>query len=74
MHRLPRISAPPVPALHLSMDYVSGSILPPDIGNIQGTVEIVPVLVSNGVRGKARQLDGWQPGSQFGESKAQVSR
>ena len=58
MHWLSRISAPPAPALHLSMDHVSGSILPSDIGNIQGTLENAPVLVSNGVLGKALHLDG----------------
>ena len=49
---------PPPPALYLSMDHIFGSVLPPDIGNIQGTLENAPLLVTDAVRGKALQLDG----------------
>ena len=52
------ISVPPPPALYLSMDHISGSSLPADIGAIQGTLENAPLLVPNAVRGKALRLDG----------------
>ena len=55
---LPHISAPPTPALYLSMDRISGSVLVPDFGNIQGTLENAPSLVPNAIRGKALKLDG----------------
>ena len=65
----PHVSAPPLPALYLSMDNISGPVLPSDFGDIQGTLENTPALVPNAVRGKALQLDGDNQAVNFGNQR-----
>ena len=61
--------APSTPAVYLSMDLLSGSTLPADIGGISGILVNSPALVPNGVRGMALQLNGIDQEVNFGNQK-----
>ena len=51
------------------MDHISGSSLPADIGDIQGTLENSPLLVPDAVRGNALQLDGFNQTVNLGNQR-----
>ena len=57
---------PPVADLYISMDQITSTELPADVGGLQGSLENTPSLVLNGVRGAALQLDGVDQAVNFG--------
>ena len=57
---------PPVADLYISMDQITSTELPADVGGLQGSLENAPSLVLNGVRGAALRLDGVNQAVNFG--------